>query len=107
MWYFDIPMHIMGGMFLGLLFGALFFKKLLFLDTRDSLVIILLCVFIVGLGWEFFEYGVQYFLKGGLQLARIPDSIKDMFMDILGGGFSSIFVLKAVKRYNRQHANGK
>jgi type IV secretory pathway TrbL component len=107
MWYFDIPMHIMGGIFLGLLFGAIFFKKLLILDTRDSLVIILLSVLIVGLGWEFFEYTVQAFLKGSLQIANLPDSIKDMAMDMLGGSLASIFVLKAVKRYNRQHANGK
>jgi hypothetical protein len=107
MWYFDIPMHIMGGVFLCLLFGALFFKKLLVLDTRDSLVAVLLGVLIVGLGWEFFEYTVQAFSKGSLQIANLPDSIKDMAMDMVGGSFASIFVLKALKRYNRHHANGK
>jgi hypothetical protein len=107
MWYFDIPMHIMGGIFLGLLFGALFFKKLLLLDTRDSLVVVLLGVLIVGLGWEFFEYIVQALSRGGLQIANIPDSIKDMVMDMTGGGLASIFVLRTLKRYNRQHANGK
>lgn len=27
MWWFDIPMHILGGLFLALIFGATFFQK--------------------------------------------------------------------------------
>ena len=57
---------------------------------------------IVGLGWECFEYIVQNLIKGG-QLANLPDSAKDMVMDILGGSISSIFVLRTLKRYNRRN----
>lgn len=104
MWWFDIPMHIMGGMFLGLLAGALFFNKICVLSKKESLVTILLFVLIVGLGWEVFEYIVQAFIKDA-PLASIPDSIKDMVMDLLGGVFTSFFVLRAIKRYNKAHAN--
>ncbi len=104
MWWFDIPMHIMGGMFLGLLAGALFFKKIRTLSNKEALVVILLFVLIVGLGWEVFEYVVQTIIKGQ-QLASIPDSVKDMVMDLLGGLLTSLFVLRSIKRYNKAHAN--
>lgn len=104
MWWFDIPMHIMGGMFLGLFGGALFFKKLRDLSNKEALVTILLFVLIIGLGWEVFEYIVQTIIKGQ-QLANIPDSIKDMVMDLLGGLLTSFFVLRSIKRYNKAHAN--
>jgi hypothetical protein len=67
-------------------------------------VTVLLFVLIVGIGWEFFEYGVQNLIKGSPQLANIPDSIKDVLMDIIGGKIASFFVLRVIKRYNRTHA---
>lgn len=102
-WWFDIPMHIMGGIFLGLSAGALFFKTLLPLSTRERFVTILLFVFIIGLGWEIFEYLVQSITKGP-KLANFPDSVKDMLVDLLGGALAYIFVLKQLKRYNKAHA---
>ena len=103
MWWFDIPMHIMGGIFLALFAGAFFFRKLLPLHFKEVVVTILLFVLIVGLGWEIFEYLVQSVIKGA-QLANFPDSVKDMLMDLLGGVLASTFVLRALKRYNRAHA---
>ncbi len=101
-WWFDIPMHIMGGMFLALTAGALFFKALLPLSFRERLVTILLFVLIVGLSWELFEYFVQNFIKGD-QLASLPDSVKDMMMDLFGGIVASYFVFRQLKRYNKAH----
>jgi hypothetical protein len=105
MWWFDIPMHIMGGMFLGFGAGAIFFNRLVKLSRHDGVVTILLFVLALGIGWEFFEYIVQALIKGGPQLANIPDSIKDVFMDIVGGSIATFFVLRAIRRYNRSHAN--
>lgn len=102
-WWFDIPMHIMGGMFLALTAGALFFKTLLPLPFKERMVIILLFVLIAGLGWELFEYFVQNFIKGD-QLASFPDSVKDMMMDLFGGVVASYFVFRRLKRYNKAHA---
>jgi hypothetical protein len=102
MWWFDIPMHIMGGMFLALSAGALFFKKLLPLSLKERLVVVLLFVLVMGIGWEIFEYLVQALIKG-IQLANIPDSIKDIFMDLFGGTLASFFVLRRLKMYNKGH----
>jgi hypothetical protein len=104
MWWFDIPMHVLGGVFLALVAGALWFDRLVRLAPHDALVILLLFVVIVGLGWECFEYGVQALIKGK-QLAHVPDSIKDLLMDTIGGTIGAYFVLRTVKRYNTAHAN--
>jgi len=103
-WWFDIPMHILGGAFLALLLGAIFFKKLISLNKKEIIITVLLGVVIVGAGWEVFEYVVQHLIKG-LPLANFPDSIKDMLMDIIGGFLASFFVLRAIKRYNIAHAS--
>ncbi len=103
MWWFDIPMHVMGGMFLGLAIGAVCFKRILSLSRGEVLVTVLLFVLIVGIGWEVFEYFVQSFIKGSTQLANIMDSVKDMMMDLIGGLLASTFVLRALKRYNKAH----
>ncbi len=66
------------------------------------MVTILLFVLILGFGWEVFEYVVQSVIKG-TQLANFSDSIKDMFMDLLGGVIASYFVLRRLKRYNKAH----
>lgn len=102
MWWFDIPMHILGGIFLGLFFGALCFKRIVGLSQKEVLILLLLFVFVGGLGWEVFEYAVQTLIKG-TALANIPDSIKDMLMDLIGGCIASLFVLRALKRYNKAH----
>jgi hypothetical protein len=105
MWWFDIPMHIMGGMFLALAISAAVFKKILPLSVGEALVTVMLFVLIAGIGWEFFEYFVQNIIKGSPQLANIPDSAKDMIMDLVGGLIASTFVLRRLKRYNKAHAN--
>ena len=104
MWWFDIPMHVLGGMFLALCAGALFFNKLRRLSRSETVVTALLFVLVIGIGWELFEYVVQIFIKGSPELANIPDSIKDILMDIIGGGVASVFVLRSIKRYNKRHA---
>lgn len=103
-WWFDIPMHILGGVFLALICGAIFFSKLSHLSTFKTIVTTLLFVLILGIGWEFFEYLVQAIIKGP-QLANVGDSIKDVLMDIIGGNIGYIFVLRQIKRYNRAHVN--
>ncbi len=104
MWWFDIPMHFLGGAFLSVFAGSVFFTRLLPLRKREQVVMILLFVLVIGICWEFFEYCVQWIVKDGPQLANIPDSIKDIFMDIIGGSVASLFVLARLKRYNRNHA---
>ena len=104
-WYVSIPwydmmMHTLGGVFLAVFAGAFFARHIATLSRYETLVTLLLVVLIVGLGWEFFEYFVQYIIKGSAQLASVPDSVSDIVCDLVGGILGVFFVLNQKKRYN-------
>ncbi len=98
-WWFDMGMHALGGVFVALLGGSLVVRQLRVLTGRESLIVILLLVFIIGLGWEYYEYIVQYYVKG-VQLAHVSDSISDLICDMIGGSVGALFVILLKKRYN-------
>ena len=92
-------MHTLGGIFLGLGGAALFFRAFENRTPFYVLSFLLLIVFIFGLGWEGYEYAVQYFVKHA-QLATFWDSLSDLAFDLAGGGIATLFVLIEKKRYN-------
>jgi VanZ family protein len=96
-------MHTLGGIFIALLGAMVCWRHIKHLGWHDTAVALLLFVLIIGLAWEYFEYIVQFFVKG-VHLADIPDSITDLMCDMLGGIIGTAFVLRAKKRYNRVHA---
>lgn len=98
-WY-DMMMHTIGGVFLALFATALFFKHIISLNTLKTMIILLLFVFVIGLGWEFFEYTIQYLIKGSARLADVNDSISDLLCDIGGGIIGAFFVIVRKTRYN-------
>lgn len=104
MWWFDMLMHTLGGVFLGLIGGVLLSRYISSAHTATIFGTILLFVFIVGFGWEVFEYVVQALIKT-TSIANIPDSISDLLCDLSGGVISIYFVLRAKKRYNTGNAN--
>lgn len=94
-WWFDMPMHFLGGLFIGL--GCLWF-----LYSKDRphelswrLVLkIFLGVLLVGVLWEIFEI-IFYQI-----IAQSPfnslDTIHDIFFDLAGGLFSLLFFFKRI-----------
>ncbi len=96
--WFDMFMHTLGGAFTAVMIGALVVKR--GLTSRESFITILLTVFIVGLGWEYYEYIVQFFIKGA-NLANISDSLSDVICDMFGGTIAASFVILLQRRYNR------
>jgi hypothetical protein len=101
-WY-DMVMHTAGGVFLALLLGSHFHKQLYKMTMKESIVVLLLGVFIIGLGWEYFEYIVQVIVKP-VSFADFADSISDVICDMIGGIIGTYFVIHAKKRYNKEHA---
>ncbi len=90
-WWYDIPLHFLGGLWIGLLAVYLyyysgFFKSIL---TENRLFFtMLISVIVVGALWEIFEYYTGLaFTVGNYTL----DTVKDMFMDVLGGIVSYIY----------------
>ncbi len=107
-WYnsindFDKVMHVLGGLFIALLGAMMFWRHIAALDRRDTFVVLLLFVVVMGLAWEYYEYIVQFFIKG-VRLADLNDSITDLIADMFGGIIGTAFVLWSKKRYNTVHA---
>jgi hypothetical protein len=96
-WWFDIVMHFLGGLWVGL--SALwiyYFSGFIKETKKDSSFIFLLSflsVLVVGLGWEVFEFIIEVEFSS----LYISDTSLDLIMDILGGIIASLMVLKINK----------
>ncbi len=79
--WFDMPMHFLGGVWVGF-----FFIYVLSIKTPSVFWKIILYVLLIGLVWEFF----QLIVKNGI--GRTPfdllDTLSDLFFDILGGALA-------------------
>jgi hypothetical protein len=91
-WWFDMPVHFMGGVFVGMLTIYLFYRKIGILTTKGqslkALFVILAGTFVFGFMWEIFEFFVQGSTNGNL--ANIVDSVSDICFDLAGGIFASL-----------------
>lgn len=106
-WWFDIPMHFLGGVWLAYCFYFLFY----FIDIRrfliskpfvDRSMVVALASFVVciGLLWEVFEIGVQ---KVTFEILATPlDSLSDLLFDLAGG----LFVYTRIQKYFGSKENG-
>lgn len=102
--WLDIPMHLIGGVATAALFFYLFSEKYKIIDSNRnfSLIIILSLSFLalIGVLWEFYEYlaDVYLFAKHPLYLVydrtNLPDLMKDLFDDLLGGLVFSLAFFK-------------
>ena len=92
-------MHTLGGLVLAFLGGAIFSEHIKKLPSFEIVVTILLFVTIIGMGWEYYEYAIQHFIKT-VRLADWSDSISDMLCDMIGGAIGVFFVLRIKRMYN-------
>lgn len=94
-WWFDIPMHLAGGFWVGLLFLWLF-KESQYLSefklNKNFLAFIFLLSFtaFVGVFWEFFEFLYDAFIARKVYAAQFfqdgtADTMKDLANDLIGG----------------------
>ncbi len=88
-WWFDMPMHFMGGLWVGLaLIWLLSLKNLSFSSTLSVIV----GVFVVGVLWEFFElYFINHIAEHPFNLL---DTISDIFFDLSGGCLALVYFSK-------------
>lgn len=87
-WY-DIPMHILGGLWAALAGGWL----LSFLGSRANLWQCIAIAFVVGVAWEIFEYALG--IGGSVFMSYPIDTAKDLFDDCIGGAIAA-YVIRAL-----------
>ncbi len=89
--WFDMPMHFLGGLWLGLFFIYVLYQKTPF---STSIFKIILGVAIIGLSWELF----QLIVKNGIGQTRFDalDTISDIFFDLAGGSFAIFLYFKEI-----------
>ena len=92
-WYFDIFMHFLGGLWLGGLFLWLFWPNKL---STTLVAKVIAGVLLVGIGWEIFELMfVNYVAQNSFD---VVDTSMDLVLDVLGG-------LSAILYFNKKIIN--
>ena len=86
-----MPMHFLGGFWLGLVVIYLFFLKN---DISKSVFKILFIVLFLGIGWEIFEIVVNNYVTQNH--FNYIDTISDISFDIAGGLAAVLYYLKNI-----------
>lgn len=90
-WYLDMPMHFLGGFWLGLIAIFLFSLRD---DILKSIFKILFVVLFLGIGWEVFEIVVNNYITQNY--FNYVDTISDISFDLAGGLFAVLYYLKNI-----------
>ena len=90
-WWFDMPMHFLGGVWVGLILIYLFRVHGL---SNKTILGLLLGVLLVGVGWEFFEFAFVNPIAGNP--FNTLDTLSDIFFDLAGGAFALLYFLKRI-----------
>lgn len=90
--WFDIPMHILGGVFVAFGYAMLPFFRIRVPSRFTKLGTYLLVVLVVGIAWEVFEYvnGISVLEEKDFFL----DTAMDLVFDLLGGAVGYYLVTR-------------
>ena len=90
-WWFDMPMHFLGGFWLGLAFlWFLFVEKL----SLQLIFKIMVGILLVGFLWEVFEVLVNDAITQNP--FNILDTASDVFFDLAGGALAILYYIKRI-----------
>lgn len=98
-WFFDMIMHYLGGLWLGFMYVWLLYPEKF--NVKEFIIVISGILFI-GVAWEVFEVVVNNnTLQSDLDYA---DIFSDIFFDLAGGVTAFVyFAKKALKSYNNSN----
>jgi hypothetical protein len=98
-WWFDMPMHFLGGIWLGLAsVWVYFFRRkgdMPRITVSKIVRIALVTSLVVGFGWELYEYAVQMIIPGA-EIASPLDSLSDLFFDTAGGLVAALYIVSHI-----------
>ncbi len=100
LWWFDIPMHMLGGMWVALTSLVVYYHLGFHRHDRSTAFVVtamLAATLVIGILWEVFEYSVEHFVK--LNDNGVFDTLKDLMDDMIGAVIASVIFIK--KGYNK------
>ncbi len=101
LWWFDIPMHIMGGLWVALMSLVIYYHSPHFKRKDRSVAFVisfaLASTMVIGLFWEVFEFSVEHFVK--LNDNGLLDTLKDLVDDLIGAALATAIFIK--RGYNK------
>ncbi len=94
LWYFDVIMHTLGGVWVGMFFLYVFKRKNF--NPPDSILFfkVVLATIVVGLLWEFYEFYIYQYLIGNP--FDLFDTTSDLVLDVLGSFLSFLYFSKFI-----------
>jgi len=105
-WWFDNVLHFLGGAWLAFVAAWFVFYSKKAKDIRLPFPVFLLVAVsfaaLVGVGWEIFEFCVDFLTgKGavaGFNQIGLQDTMGDLFFDLLGGLLAGLAFIKGFKK---------
>lgn len=103
--WFDILMHGLGGIVVGLLAGAFFvrFVPIVLEHAVLFFILVLAGTFLLGFLWEALEFILDAYMKLPLHQPSVGDTMIDLVMDTLGGIIAGTFGLFIIKKYGNRY----
>ena len=90
MWWFDIPMHVLGGMWISIMTLWLLVRLRQEMREKWQAVIVFLMVIGVGVLWELFEAGYLDIMH---EPGYVFDTLSDLLNDLCGGALGYLLAL--------------
>lgn len=105
LWWFDMPMHFLGGFIVATLTLLVFIKWNSIkgdshIRIRSIILISFFSALVIGIGWEIFEFIVDLFYPLA-HMAHVLDSFSDLFFDASGGMCAALYVMYLSRLYPR------
>lgn len=101
LWWLDIPMHVVGGLWVALLALTGYYSPRVREPKRHgdpaALRIAVLSALVIGLAWELFEFSLDAMIVFGPY--DMSDTLNDLLNDVTGAAFAAlIFVTEKCNR---------
>lgn len=87
-WWIDMVMHFLGGLWVGLFFLYVFYTREWF---SNKVLAVILSVLLIGLLWEVFELFIGIIAKESFSPS---DTLSDLFFDMAGGALAVFYFLR-------------
>jgi succinate dehydrogenase hydrophobic anchor subunit len=103
LWWLDIPMHVLGGLWVALFALAWYYRSPYPKQKESSPLFVMMfavaVTMVVGVGWELFELSAQTFIERA-DVHDLADTLGDLVNDFIGAVLAiSVFVRMG---YNRK-----